>query len=121
MENYILPILLLTIALIGFGLITGIISRSRAINSIWIIILIALFWPFAASFAISLYKSLPIWVVIILSIIIISAILRGVLSLFVGGEATGVFVFWRVASEGVCVAFQVCRVSVQVGDWEKVE
>lgn len=96
MENYVLSILVLVIALIGLGLITGIVSITKAINLIWIIVFIAIFWPFAASFAISLYKSLPTWVSItisiMLSLIIVSALLRGFLSLFIGREATGVFV-----------------------------
>ena len=96
MGNYIQPILVLIIAFIGLGLITGVVSRSRAMNGVWTIVLIALFWPFAASFAINIYKSLPLWVVItasvLASLIVVSALFRGILTIFVGREATGVFV-----------------------------
>lgn len=84
-------ILILIIMVIGIGLISGLLSRSMAFKGVGIVIFIALLWPFMTSLVVAFYKSLPLWVIIILSIVVISVLLRGVLTVFIGRHATGHF------------------------------
>ena len=84
MPNGFLPVLLV---FLGLALILGLVSRKNAFSFIKIIIIFALLSPFIAS----LFKSLPMWIVILIVVAVILSAAKGVLNLLFGKEATGEF------------------------------
>lgn len=77
--------LILAPLVIGICLILGIVNRSKAFSIIGLLILIAMFRPFTSA----IYHSLPLWAVILISVIAFLTLFRTISTLLFGEEATG--------------------------------